>query len=42
MCLVTAVDNTSGTVRFDPTVGCDQGGPTSKSGAAWYEILTEI
>ena len=35
MCLVTAVDNVSATVRFDPTVGCDQGGPTSKSGAAW-------
>lgn len=35
MCLVDSINVTSGTVHFDPTVGCDQGGPTTKSGAAW-------
>ena len=22
-------------MHFNPTIGCDQGGPTTKSGAAW-------
>eukprot|EP01051_Picozoa_sp_SAG22_P001367 SAG22_NODE_53_length_24242_cov_158.884231_7_plen_76_part_00 len=29
------VDRLTEQVRFDPAVGCDQGGPTTKSGAAW-------
>ena len=40
MCLVSGVNLTSGTVNFDPDVGCDQGGPSpgTKPGQAfdWY------
>eukprot|EP01049_Picozoa_sp_SAG25_P006798 SAG25_NODE_529_length_7160_cov_55.546382_2_plen_386_part_00 len=35
MCLVSGVDHNQGHVEFDPTIGCDQGGPTTKTGAAW-------
>ena len=35
MCLVDSVDRATEQVRFDPTVGCDQGGPTTTTGAAW-------
>ena len=35
MCLVSGVDKAQQRVHFDPGVGCDQGGPTTKTGAAW-------
>ena len=35
MCLVDSIDNVTGSVHFDSSVGCDQGGPTTTTGAAW-------
>lgn len=35
MCLVDSVNTSSRAVHFDAEVGCDQGGPTTKTGAAW-------
>ena len=41
MCLVSGIED--GKVLFDPTVGCDQGGPTPKTpGKAWDWYIENV
>jgi hypothetical protein len=41
MCLVSGIED--GKVLFDPTVGCDQGGPTPTTpGKAWDWFIENV